>query len=515
MTFDILIQNSTVVDGTGKKPAFKADVAITDDRIAAIGDLSDAQADLTIDATGHIVCPGFIDVHVHGEIALLTGQHRYGEVSQGITTLLTAPDGFGWTCLSPEQTRELWAYTRFSIGQVDLPLGWPTIEDYLSLFPDNSPANIYPQVPHCAVRLKVMGWDARVATDDELAQMGRLTRDWMEAGAGVLNLGLDYQPSANADFRELVALCKIAAEYGGIYAAHARYHTLGRKAAWEETIHLSREANIPVHISHERVDEEAAELLDRIDREDIDLTFESYLYKAGMTHMYMMLPMEYQSGSPDEVNKRLQDPTIRSRSLTELQKWLGRGDQIVGYTRSGRFIGQTLTEAAEETGQSIAEFAYDILLKEQEHQVFVFPWQVDPEIAETTVRRTVTHPRMMIASDGVFNIPHPHPRGFGCFARVLGHFVREHQLISLEEAIYKMSGFPARRFDIPDRGELSEGKVADIVLFDPETVAAQSTFENPIQAPVGIPWVLVNGTPVIENGEPTGHLPGSVIRHRK
>lgn len=513
MTFDLIIQNGTIIDGTGKTPAYQADIGIINDRIQTIGDLSAAQATQIIDAKDHIVSPGFIDVHVHSEIALLTGIHRHAEVQQGITTQLLAPDGFGWTGLSPERTQELWTYTRFSVGNVDIPLGWQTPEDYLALFEGNSPANVFSQVPHCALRLAVCGWDDRPATDDEIAQMADLTRQWMEAGAGVLNLGLDYQPSANADFRELVALCKVAAEYDGIYAAHVRYHTIGRKAAWEETVALSKAANIPVHISHERVDAEADEWLEEIDKEDIDLTFESYLYPAGMTHMYMMLPMKYQVGSPDEVNERLSDPTIKAESLVELKQWLGRGDQVVGYTGSNRYIGKSLTELAQENNTTPEEFAYNLLCEEHEHQAFVFPWQVDPEDAAKTVTRTATHPRMMVASDGIYNIPHPHPRGFGCFARVLGHFVRERNLLSLEEAVYKMSGFPAQRFGIPDRGELAQGKAADIVVFDPKTVDAQSTFENPTQPPVGIPYVIVNGKVVIENGRPTEALPGRVVRH--
>jgi N-acyl-D-amino-acid deacylase len=514
MTFDLLIKNGTLIDGTGKTPAFSADVGVRGDRIEAIGDLGKAESTTIIDASGHIVSPGFIDVHVHSEIALLTGIHRYAEVQQGITTQLLAPDGFGWTGLSPEQTQELWTYTRFSVGNVDFPLGWQTPEDYLVLFEGNSPANVYPQVPHCALRLAVCGWDPRPATDSEIDQMADLTRQWMEAGAGVLNLGLDYQPSANADFRELVALCKVAAKYNGIYAAHVRYHTIGRKAAWEETVALSKAAQIPVHISHERVDPEAALWLETIEREDTDLTFESYLYPAGMTHMYMMLPMKYQVGSPEEVNRRLENPTVRAESLAELKQWLGRADQVVGYTGSNRYIGKRLSDLAVEHKTTPEAFAYDLLLEEHEHQAFVFPWQDDPEEAEKTVTRTVTHPRMMVASDGIFNIPHPHPRGFGCFARVLGYFVRDRRLLSLEEAVYKMSGFPAQRFGMPDRGELAKGKAADVVIFDPKTVAAQSTFETPTLPPVGIPYVIVNGQIVIQNGSPTGLFPGRVVRHR-
>ena len=514
MTFDLIIKNGTLIDGTGKTPAYKADVGIQADRISAIGDLSQAQAATILDATDHIVSPGFIDVHVHSEIALLTGIHRHAEVQQGITTQLLAPDGFGWTGLSPERTQELWDYTRFSVGNIDIPLGWQTPEDYLAIFEGNSPANVFPQVPHCALRLAVCGWKTDPATDNEIAQMADLTRQWMEAGAGVLNLGLDYQPSANADFRELVALCKVTAEYGGIYAAHARYHTIGRKAAWQETVELSKAANIPVHISHERVDNETGPLLENIDREDADLTFESYLYAAGMTHMYMMLPMKYQTGSPSEVNKRLEDPTVKAESLVELKKWLGQGNQVVGYTGSNRFIGQTLADLSKAHNTTPEAFAYDLLLEEHEHQAFVFPWQNDPQESEETLTRTATHPRMMIASDGIFNIPHPHPRGFGCFARVLGHFVREHNLLTLEEAVYKMSGFPAQRFGIPNRGHLAPKKAADIVIFDPKIVASQSTYKTPTLPPVGIPTVIVNGKIVVQDGQPTDHLPGRVVRHR-
>ncbi len=514
MPFHIKKKNATVIDGTGKTEGHRSDIGIQGDRIKAIGDLSDAKGLTEIDASGYVVCPGFIDVHVHSEIALLGSRDQFAGIQQGVTTQLLAPDGFGWTCLSPEKAKQLWTYTRFSVGQVDPTPDWPTIESYLDQFTGHSPANVYPQVPHCAIRLNALGWEPRIASDDELRTMENLTRDWMEAGAGVLNLGLDYQPSANADFRELVALCRIAASYGGIYAAHQRYHLLGRKAAWEETIALSKEAEIPVHVSHERVDSEVAEILERVDRENIDLTFESYLYPAGMTHMTMMLPMEFQVGSPEEVMNRLSDPDVKSRSIAELGEWLGRGDQIVGYTGSGRFIGLTLSQAAAQENKPLTEFAYDLILEEREHQTFIFPWQVPSEESEVTVNHTATHPRMMIASDGVYNMPHPHPRGFGCFARVLGHFVRDWGFLSLEEAIYKMSGFPAHRFGLKDRGTIAETKAADLVIFDPDRVSAQSTFKDPIQPPIGIDWVIVNGQLAITTGRPTGALPGTVLRNK-
>jgi len=512
MRFDTIIAGGNIVDGTGKREPFIADIGIQDDRIAAIGDLSIAETPHRISAEAQVVCPGFVDVHVHSEISLLGGRDQFAAVSQGVTTHLAAPDGFGWAPLLPKQAQEMWHYTQFAYGDAEVPLNWQTPDAYLSMFDGRIPANLYPQVPHCAVRLGAMGWDPRPATTDELKVMERTTREWLEAGACCLCLGLDYQPSANADLRELVYLSKIAAAYDAIYAAHIRYRILGRRQAWEETIEIAQRAEIPVHISHERVDDEAADVLERIEKEQIDLTFESYLYPAGMTHLAMMLPMEYQTGAPVDMLGHLENPEVREKSIAYLQGELREGNQIVGYNRSGRFIGMTLAEAAKSEGKSRETFAFDFIQEESAIETFVMPWATPLEENERILNRTASHPRMMIASDGIFNIPHPHPRGFGCFARVLGHFVRERELLTFEEAIYKMSGFPAQRFNIPDRGELALGKAADLVVFDPDTVAARSTFENPTLPPVGILHVFVNGQSVIANGEPTGALPGQVLR---
>ena len=513
MQFDYIVHGGKIADGTGEREPFPADVGVVGDQIAAIGKLDPAQANRSINAAGQVVSPGFIDVHVHSEISLVGGRDRLGAVRQGVTTQLTAPDGFGWAPLPPEQAQEMWRYTQFAIGDAEFTLDWPTAEDYLSIFPGNTPANVYPQVPHCAVRLGAMGWDPRPATDEELAAMVETTREWLEAGAGCLCLGLDYQPSAHADLRELVALCKLADSYGAIYAAHIRYRILGRKKAWEETFELAKQSGIPVHISHERVDDESAALLEQVDREGIDLTFESYLYPAGMTHLALMLPAEFQAGSLTEVLANLERSAVREKCLPHIREQLGRGDQIVGYTRSGRFIGMILSEAAESVGKSREDFAYDLMLEEEGIETFVFPWQTPPEDNEVTIDRTAVHPRMMIASDGVYDIPHPHPRGYGCFVQYLGRFVRERQLVSLHEAVYKMSGFPAARFGIKDRGRIAEGLAADLVVFDPETVADRATWQDPVQPAVGVNWVLVNGVPVIDSGSPTGELPGRVVRH--
>ena len=513
MDFDLLFRNALIIDGTGERSAFRGDLGVKGDCIAAIGDLAEAEAANEFDISGRILCPGFIDVHIHSEIAIMGGLDQFSSVRQGVTTHLLAPDGFGWAGLAKDPAVELWEYTRFSVGNVEripIPL---EIEEYLNLFEGHAPVNVYPQVPHCAIRLAVMGWSTRSARGDEILEMERLTRDWMEAGAGALNLGLDYQPTANASFQEMVALCRVAREYGGIYAAHIRYRLLGRYRAWMETVELAKAADIPVHISHERVDDEVEPVLELVEREDVDLTFESYLYAGGMTHPTMRLPMEYQVGSPAAVLFRLQDAHVRQRCLAFLKDDLKGMDPVIGHTRSGRFTGEKLSAVAVRRKQPLEVCLYDLILEEEGLQTYVMPWPVSAEAAAATLDRTVQHPRMMVASDAVYNVPFSHPRSHGCFPRVLGEFVRERNRISLESAVFKMTGFPAGRFGVPNRGEIAVGKAADLVVFDPDSVAGPSSWESPHLLPIGIEHVAVSGKIVIEDGKPTGALPGRLLRN--
>ncbi len=513
MQFDCVIQGGTIVDGSGHRAPYPGDVGILGDRIAAIGDLDGVQAARVIDAHDRVVSPGFIDVHVHSEIALLGGQDQMAGVRQGITTNLTSPDGFGWAPLNARDAREMWRYTQFVYGEADLSLDWPSVKDYLDLFRGRIPANVYPQVPHGAVRLRAMGWAPRPAIDEELQVMIHTTREWMDAGARALSLGLDYQPGANARLRELVTLARTVAPYGGVYAAHIRSQMLGNVGAWQETLEIARQAGVPVHISHARIDADVGQILDQVERAGIDLTFESYLYPAGMTHLAFMLPVDVQAGRMDDMLDRMSDPQIRQRCLGHLRGKLGQvGDQIVGYTGSGRYVGLTLASAAQSAKKTWAEFVYDLILDEGGMETFTSPWLITGPERELILRRTAVHPRMMVASDGVYGIPHPHPRGYGCFVHVLRRFVRELGLLTLEQAVHKMSGLPARRFGLKERGQIAEGKAADLVVFDPQTVADRSTWQEPRRTPVGVEWVIVNGKLAIERGAPTGKLPGRVLR---
>ena len=520
MAFDTVIRNGTIVDGSGTTPGYIADIAIDDGRIVAIGDLGDQSGSVEIDAKGLTIAPGFIDVHIHSEVALVSPAipNRYGSVRQGVTTQLLAPDGFGWQHLDGELFRQIWDYTRFATGDADLGGPWPRASDYLDMFPGNTPVNVVPEVPHLPIRLAAMGWADRPATDSELDVMRELTREWLDAGAVAFNTGLDYQPTAFADTRELIELSKVTADAGAIYAAHIRYNILGREAAWRETFKISREAGIPIHISHENVDDISRPLLEEA-AGAIDVTFESYMYPAGCTHLAMTLPTWAQAGGTDAVYQRLQDPEIR-RELTEfLQESLttgpGRpGKLTIAANQSGSHIGRTLGEVAEEQGLPMGEAAMQMLLAEHPFALMIYHRSYAPEVGEKIARETFQHPAMMVASDGIYHGTFNHPRSNGCFARAIRMGVRDMQAVTLEEAVWKMSGFPATRFRIPDRGFVREGYAADLVLFDADTIADGATWERPLESPIGIELVMVGGETVVRQNVPTGAMPGKVLRRQ-
>jgi N-acyl-D-amino-acid deacylase len=513
--FDLLIRGGSVVDGTGA-PAFSADIGLGGDRIVAVGAIPDGTAGRVIDAAGKVVAPGFIDAHVHSEMALRGSDDRYGSVLQGVTTHLTGADGFGWAPLDGEGSAELWRSTVFASGQPDLDPHWPTIESYLVGFAGVTPLNVVPMAPHQAIRFAVLGWDPRPATAGELDRMKGLTRDWLDAGAVGLSTGLDYQPAASASTDEIVELAKVVGERGGVYAAHIRYQGLGRLGAWQESIEIGRRSGVPVCISHDSIDDVTEPLLDSARRE-IDLSVDWYLYPAGSSHLLVMLPPRLTVGGFDGVIARLDEPAFRAEVAGLLERQLLEtaavgGREYFGDTKSGRYIGQSVADIAAERGQSLGETAVDLLIEESPEAILVFMRGTPPDVFEALCRRTIAHPAFSVSSDGVYHGARPHPRGYGCFARVLRLFVRELGAISLEKAVHKMSGLPAERFRIADRGRLAEGYGADLVVFDPATVADRATWEQPRLEATGIDAVVVNGEIVVESGRPTGTRPGRVLR---
>jgi N-acyl-D-amino-acid deacylase len=525
MDFDLIIRGGSVVDGSRDAKATPADVAIRGGTIAAVeppGTLDPATAASVIDASGRVVSPGFIDAHTHTEIALPQdgAKGRFANLLQGVTTIMTAPDGFGWAPLAADEARRLWRSTIFATGPADpaWDFDWTTPEKYLAIFHGRVPENVVPMAPHNAIRYAAMGWDARVATDAELDAMRRMTRQWLDAGAVGLNAGLDYQPGANSDSRELIELGKVVAEYGGVYAAHMRYAGVGIRDAFRETMRISVEANIPVSVAHYQYEAGSREWIDEAEQAgQADFSFESYMYPAGSTHFLMSLPLPDQVGGPDALQERMRDPAYRERVIRDLNLATDRPHNPnarawFSETKTGRFIGQTIPEAAASMGISEAEFVKVLVEEELPDALLVYHRGYTDEEFEPTVRATIGHPRMLVASDGIAHGQQPHPRGAGCFVRVLRYEVRELHAVSLETAIHKMSGFVAERYRLKGRGLLRPGHGADVVIFDPATVADRSTWTEPRLEPVGIDSVIVNGTVVADHGHWTGALPGQVLR---
>jgi len=515
--FDLRIRGGHVVDGTGA-PRFRADVGVRGGRIVAVGDLGDASAQETIDATGRVVTPGFIDVHVHSEIALLTGSaDATGGVVQGVTTHLTAPDGFGFAQLPPAVARQVEVALRFVHGPADLAFDWPTPEAYLRAFEGHIPVNVAAQVPHLPIRVGVMGWAPRVATAPELDEMRARTRAWMEAGAVGFATGLDYQPTAYASTDELVELARVAAAYGGVYTAHGRNILFGRDGSFREIAEVGRRAGLPVCVSHERVDEDMAAWLDAAAAEPgLDLTSDSHLYEAGSTHLIYYVPFPEQTGGPAAVVKRLESPAYRAEFAANLDVALAEHPEVLtayfSATRTGRHIGRSLAQIARDAGRSAGETVVDLMRTELPDALLVYPWGPTEAEFRPTVARTLQHPRMILSSDGLYHGERPHPRGFGTFPRAIRVGVRELGAVTLEAAINRMTGLPADRYRLTDRGQVAVGRAADLVIFDPETVADRATYEEPRLAPVGIDEVIVNGVRVVERGRLTARTPGQVLR---
>jgi N-acyl-D-amino-acid deacylase len=522
MEFDLIIRGGSVVDGSRDATAGRADVGIQGDRIAAIDDLHAATGKREIDADGRVVSPGFIDVHTHTEIALpqAGAKGRFANLLQGVTTILTAPDGFGWAPLPARKASELWRSTIFATGPADTnwDFDWTTPEKYLAIFDGRIPENVVPMAPHNAIRFAAMGWEPRVANDRELDAMRRATRQWMEAGAVGLNAGLDYQPGANSDTRELVELGKVVGEYGGVYAAHMRYAGVGTRDAFRETMRISVEAGIPVSVAHYQYEQGSREWIDEAEAAGkADFSFESYMYPAGATHFLMSLPLSEQVGGPEAFQERMRDPAYRDRIIDGLELAMDKpaspkARAWFAETRTGRFIGQTIPEAADALGISVGDFVRILVEEELPDALLVYHRGFSDAEFEPVVRATIDHPRMIVASDGMAHGQLPHPRGAGCFARVLRYQVRELRALSLEQAIHKMSGFVAERYRLRDRGLLRPGYGADIVVFDAATVADRSTWTEPRLEPVGIDAVIVNGRLVADHGRWTGELPGRVLR---
>lgn len=528
--YDILIRHGTVYDGSGAA-GVQADVGIRGDRIAAVGELGKARAKREIDAAGLAVAPGFINMLSHSEETLLADPRSQGEIRQGVTL-----EVFGEFSMGPVSAASR-AEMRERQGDIRYDVDWDTLGGYLDMLQRRGIApNVASFVAAPTVRETVMGQVSRAPTAEELARMQALVSTAMDEGALGLTTALIYAPAVFSSTEELIALARPAAAKGGIYTAHIRSEGRRLLEAVDETIRIAREAGIPAEIYHLKAAGESnwaklPQVIERIEaarRDGLAITANMYNYTAGATGFDAAMPPWVQEGGIKAWVERLRDPAIRARVLAEMRASDPQFESLYAATGSAQRVlllgfktealkpltGKTLAAVAAERGTSPEDTIIDLVIADGTRvEVAYFL------MSEDNVRRQIALPWMSFGSDagssapeGVFLKSSAHPRAYGNFARLLGHYVRDENIIPLSEAIRRLTALPAHNLHIKERGELRQGFYADVVVFDPATISDHATYESPHQYATGVRHVLVNGVAVLSEGEHTGALPGRIVR---
>jgi N-acyl-D-amino-acid deacylase len=527
--YDVVIRHGIVYDGSGS-PGVVEDVAIRGDRIAARGALNGARGREDVDASGLAVAPGFIDMLNHSETSLMADGRSQSEIRQGVTLLV-----FGESSMGPLSDRMKDDMKRRQ-GDIKFDITWTTLGQYLdTLAARGVSTNIASFVSASTIRANEIGYDNRPPTTQELDRMRADVRRAMGEGAMGLTTALIYTPAVFAKTDELVALAKVASESGGMYISHMRSEGNRLLEAIDETLTIAREAHIRAEIYHLKVAGQSnwnklGDAITRIEaarKEGLDITADMYTYTAGSTGLDASMPPWVQEGGYDAWAKRLQDPKIRNRLRREMttptDDWEnlllaagGDGTLLVGFKNEAlrQYTGKTLAEVAKLRGTSIQDTAMDLVVEDGTRVQAVYFL-----MSEDNVKRQIQLPWVSFGSDassmaaeGVFLKTSTHPRAYGNFARLLGKYVRDEHVIPLEEAIRKLTSLPADTLRIKDRGRLAVGQFADVVVFDPKTIADRATYQQPHQYAVGMRDVWVNGVQVLKDGEHTGAAPGRVVR---
>jgi N-acyl-D-amino-acid deacylase len=529
LRFDVLVRGGTVYDGSGAA-GVRADVGIRGDRVGAIGDLASASAATTLDATGLAVSPGFVNMLSWSTESLIVDGKSQGEVRQGVTTQIFG-EGFSMGPLNDAMKKRLVEEQ----GDVKFDITWTSLSEYLHYLEKKGIAqNVASFVGATTVREYVLGFENRAPNADELRRMRELVRLEMEAGALGIGSSLIYAPALYASTDELIELCREAAKYGGTYISHLRSEGNNLMEAVEELIRISREAGVPAEIYHLKAAGEANwpkmdQVIARVEearRQGLKITADMYTYTAGATGFDACLPPWAREGGSEALYKRIQDPEARARMLADMRKpagWenlcllAGSPERVLMVEFKNEALkpltGKTLAEAVRIRGKDPEETILDLVLEDRTRVGVVFFL-----MSEDNVRKQVRLPWVSFGSDassmapeGVFLKSSAHPRAYGNFARLLGRYVREEKLVGLPEAIRRLTGLPASNLGLEGRGSLAEGAYADVVVFDPAAIADRATYERPHQYSVGMRHVLVNGVPVLRDGEHTGALPGRAL----
>lgn len=499
--YDIIIKGGNVYDGNGAESAI-ADIGIIEDQIIEIGDLSGESSNLEINAEGLAVAPGFIDMHTHLE-PLMNMPNASSHITQGVTTALGGPDGGG---------------------------PWP-FGSYLDSLEGNYKLsmNVAYLTGHNTIRRNVMGTENRPPTDEELEEMKSMVAQSMKEGAFGISTGLKYLPGTFSETEEIIELSKVAANYGGIYTSHLREEGLGLIEGVNEAIIIGSSANIPIVLTHHKAmgkpmwgaSQTTISMVDSARIEGIDVMMDQYPYTASHTGISVLIPTWAMAGGAEAFEERVHNPILRDSILRGIEFNIinDRGGGDLGRVQFARvkwmeeLEGLTLKDYAnmmevDPTPENGALLVMDIQLKGGANCIF-------HAMSEEDVERIMQHPMTMHASDGRLNMldeGHPHPRAYGTFPRILGYYVREKGVLTLEEAISKMTSLPADRLGLTERGRIKEGNIADIVIFDPDQITDVSTFEDPHHYSEGIKWLLVNGSVVIQEEKITENRPGRVLR---
>jgi N-acyl-D-amino-acid deacylase len=518
--FETVIRGGNVVDGTRSR-AFRADVGISGDRITAIGDLSAAESRHTIDAFGQVVAPGFVDVHNHSDGWMIREPLQTAKTLQGFTTEVVLLDGIGYAPVNEQTWREWFFYLRALDGlRLSDYEGWQSMEDFGRRLDRRTTQNSMLHVPYANVRSLVCGFSSRPVDDFQMRSIRAEIRKGMEAGAVGLSTGLDYIVQCFATTQELIEACKVVAEFNGLYVPHIRYK-LGMVPALDEALHIARESGAHLHISHLKAGTgEAADIvLDWVEhaRQEVSLSFDVYPYMPGSTMLNYLLPYEIWEHGPLAALGRLQAPDVQERFRDGLRDYKLDLDGIrIAWVQSKEnsvHQGSLLSEYVEFTGLPAEEALLNLLIEERLAVLCVY-LEGDDRLIDPFLQ----HDLYMMGSDGIYAEGGMiHPRQFGSAARLLGTCVREHGLMSIEDAVYKLSGHAADRFGIKDRGVICEGAVADVVVFQQDKVQDHATYDEPHLGATGISDVFVSGTAVVREGKPVSfdgnsQLPGRFVR---
>jgi N-acyl-D-amino-acid deacylase len=530
-TYDVLIKNGTIADGSGN-PTYVGSVGINADTIAAIGELKNAKGNLEIDATGLVVAPGFINMLSWATESLIEDGKSQGDIRQGVTLEVF---GEGWSMgpLSEKMKQEM----PTSQGDIKYDIDWSTLDEYLqSLVKRGISPNVASFIGATTVRINHIGYENRAPTDEEMESMKAMVRQAMEDGALGVGSSLIYAPAFYSSTEELIELCKVASEYDGMYISHMRSEGNRLLESIDELMRIANEADIRAEIYHLKMSgkenwnkyDDVIKKIDSARAAGLHITTDMYTYVAGATGLDASMPPWVQEGGYEKWSERLQDPAIRKKVLEEIttptDEWenlmyaAGTPDNLllVGFENDSlrHYTGKTLAEVSKIHGKSPEETAMDLVVADGSRVGTVYFL-----MTEDNVKKQVALPYMSFGSDagsmapeGVFLNSSTHPRAYGNFARVLGKYVRDENVISIEEAVRKLTSLPASNLKIKNRGSLTEGYFADLAIFNPETIQDHATFAEPHQYSTGMVHVFVNGEQVLKDGEHTGATPGQVVR---